>query len=382
MHGARAGRLPTRPGRRVLLQLGRCMATQDFTAAHDAFTKSEALFQACNDQWGATTALSKLGYLLINLRPSYAEAWRCLVQSVAGYRALSDEIGLSKALIDLSLAARYIRHIPESLALAREAYALAQASANPRMIAQAASNLGAALFWDNTYPEAYETLRSALEIAQELGDQAELSNYYYRLGNATAYLGRYAEARASYTSGLAVAQRVDDALETCEIQVALAWVALAEGNAREAFRLAEEAFALSVRLGESQLRWQALTISALAARRLGTSMRARVDTMAALRFGLSTQTTVLWGLCTAALLLADSGKPERAAEVVAFALQTHVMDNRLTQDFILRELRAILAALPPDVAAAARARGEGRDYWEAVAELLGELEAEGWESER
>lgn len=250
------------------------------------------------------------------------------------------------------------------------------------MIAQAASNLGAALFWDNTYPEAYETLRSALEIAQELGDQAELSNYYYRLGNATAYLGRYAEARASYTSGLAVAQRVDDALETCEIQVALAWVALAEGNAREAFRLAEEAFALSVRLGESQLRWQALTISALAARRLGTSMRARVDTMAALRFGLSTQTTVLWGLCTAALLLADSGKPERAAEVVAFALQTHVMDNRLTQDFILRELRAILAALPPDVAAAARARGEGRDYWEAVAELLGELEAEGWESER
>jgi hypothetical protein len=52
--------------------------------------------------------------------------------------------------------------------------------------------------------------------------------------------------------------------------------------------------------------------------------------------------------------------------------------NRVDRQIALDELRAIIAALPPEVAVTARARWAGRDVWEAGAELLAELEADGW----
>jgi len=41
-------------------------------------------------------------------------------------------------------------------------------------------------------------------------------------------------------------------------------------------------------------------------------------------------------------------------------------------------LAAIVAALPPDIAAAAQARGRARDLWATARELLAEVEAAGW----
>jgi len=43
-----------------------------------------------------------------------------------------------------------------------------------------------------------------------------------------------------------------------------------------------------------------------------------------------------------------------------------------------RELAAVVAALPADVAAAAEARGRARDLWATAEELPAELEAAGW----
>ena len=66
----------------VLLQLGRCVAYQDFVAARTAFTESQALFQAFGDQWSLATALLGLGDIANNLQ-GYDEAQRYLEQSVA-----------------------------------------------------------------------------------------------------------------------------------------------------------------------------------------------------------------------------------------------------------------------------------------------------------
>ena len=48
------------------------------------------------------------------------------------------------------------------------------------------------------------------------------------------------------------------------------------------------------------------------------------------------------------------------------------------QDIALREIQAIIDALPPQATATAQARWAGRDVWEAGYELLAELEAEDW----
>ena len=366
----------------VLLQLGHCAASQDFAAAHDAYSRSQALFETVGDQWGVATALAGLGWIAIELSTNYVLARQLLEQSVARYRAFGEQIGLGETLTKLSNAARYLGHIPESLALAREAYALAQASGNPHLIARSASNLGIALYWTTAKEEAYTTLRMALAITLEFSFQAELPNAYYRLGNAARGLGRYAEARVAYTRGLAAAQRLDDRLNICFILEGLSTVALAEGALAEALRLVEEAIATSIRLGEGQNQRLALRTGALAARHLGDVQRAEGYVVRGLRLALATRQ---WSAClgAAALLLADRGAPEYVAALFDYAGWTHLVKGDMWhEDMQMRELGAVVAALPPDVAAAARARWEGRDYWEALAELLAELEAEGWGSER
>lgn len=362
----------------VLLQLGRCLAKQDFNAAQSAFSGSQALFEVGGDQWGAAMALSELGAMIVDLSPDYPRARSYLEQSVARFRSLGEQIALSEALVNLSLAARYMGHEAESLTLGREAYALAQASDNLHLIAQAASNLGAALTWNSAYEEAQAMLHTALAITIELGHKAELPNVYFRLGNATMLLGRYADARALLASGLAVAQQVNDAAEICAILNALSSTALAEGAYQEALHLAKQTTAHSERLGEVWMRLTSYGISALAARGLGDRARARADAMTALRFALSTRLLAEWGVWAVALLQMDSGELVRAATTIALADLFPPISNRWIDDIGLGKLRASLASLPPEVLAVAQARWAQHDFFARLQELIAELAAEGW----
>jgi hypothetical protein len=107
-------------------------------------------------------------------------------------------------------------------------------------------------------------------------------------------------------------------------------------------------------------------------------MRARAEAVAALQFALATRTLDDSPLWAAGLLLADVGAPERVAEAFALCEQMYLADNILWRDIALRELRTIVAAVPPQAATAAQTRWVQRDYWAAQEELLTELEAVGW----
>jgi hypothetical protein len=77
----------------------------------------------------------------------------------------------------------------------------------------------------------------------------------------------------------------------------------------------------------------------------------------------------------AALLLADQGQQERAVELYALASQNpYVANSRWFEDIAGRHIVAVAATLPPEVVAAAEARGRGRDLWGTAEALLKELE--------
>jgi tetratricopeptide (TPR) repeat protein len=221
-------------------------------------------------------------------------------------------------------------------------------------------------------------LQTALEGTKKLGHRAELPGIYHSLGNTTLYLGRYAEARATYATGLAAAQAVSWVLDISAFLFGLTMAALAEGDHTEARALAEEAITISTRTGEEFALGVSLTLGALADRRLGEHTRARASIVIALRLVLPTGSPMHWAFWVVALLLADGGAPTRAAEAFALAEQNRREDNIWTQDIALREIGAVVAALPPHVAAATQARWVGRDIYEAGYELLAELEADGW----
>ena len=83
---------------------------------------------------------------------------------------------------------------------------------------------------------------------------------------------------------------------------------------------------------------------------------------------------LLTALPAVALLLVDADEAERAVELYALAsCHGYVANSRWFEDVAGKEIAAVAATLPPDVAAAAQERGKARDLWETAAELLQEL---------
>lgn len=77
-----------------------------------------------------------------------------------------------------------------------------------------------------------------------------------------------------------------------------------------------------------------------------------------------------------ALLLADSGEPERTVELYALATRyPFVAKSRWFEDVFGHRIDAVAATLPPEVVEAARERGRARDLKVMVQELLAEFEA-------
>jgi tetratricopeptide (TPR) repeat protein len=365
----------------VFLQIGRSSAEHDYATARRAFEQSQALYQALGNQSGAAAALLGLGISALNVDSDYDLAQRCLEQSLALHRTLEDRLGISEVLVNLSLNARYQGRVAESESFAREGYALACAIGNRRAIAQAGSNLGTVLYWNAKYEEAYELLRETLAIYLDLGDRQGLSTIYFRLGWAETFLGHYTEARATFMTTLAEARAISFALDIGSALEGLISIDVAEGAYADARTRGAEAIAIFTRLGEHFFLGLTHGLCALAARGMGDRQQARQHAVAALHAALPAR---VWratreALCVIALLLADSGAPERSAELSALAESEYkAWDNSWSQDIRLRELAAIVAALPPEIAQAAQERGRARDLWATARDLLAELEAAGW----
>lgn len=76
----------------------------------------------------------------------------------------------------------------------------------------------------------------------------------------------------------------------------------------------------------------------------------------------------------AALLLVDQGEQERGVECYALASRhPYVANSRWFEDVAGRYIGAVAETLPPEVVAAARARGRSRELWATAKEVLAEL---------
>jgi hypothetical protein len=81
-----------------------------------------------------------------------------------------------------------------------------------------------------------------------------------------------------------------------------------------------------------------------------------------------------------ALLLADEGEAGRAVELYSLLTKQWPMvaSSRWFYDLVGRIVESAATSLPPEVAAAAQARGRSLDLWQAVDDLIRELYELGW----
>ena len=351
----------------VLWRLGNLAAELGREDAQRLYRQSLALYRALEDSWGTSSVLEALGRIA-TFSGEGDTARHAFEESLELRLAQGDDQG-SYRVLSLNLAAA-----------AYQDQAGREPGESPVMLAPALHEVGLAI-GAGQFARAESLLAQRQRTREWTGvggsedlvdlvrafNQMHLGHYEAARGQAIACLARFRET--GYRWGI----------ERCCCYLGLA--ALATGASDEAQRLLQESIGLCRELRQWGHLGQALALMALVARAAGDLPQARQHLSEALRVAghVHDHETFLFQMIVVlamALLLADEGQTERAAELYALASRYPLMANsRLVEDLAGRQMAAVATRLPADAAAAAETRGRACDLEAALAELAAELGA-------
>ena len=221
-------------------------------------------------------------------------------------------------------------------------------------------------------------IEESYAICQALGTiSTPFIHAIVNIGWVKQHLGLYGQMRSHGERALALAQEVGDTIGIDLSCALIGRAALAEKKYAEAQDWLQQCVDLANHNGRTLGLNFTLVNLGLASYGLGDTRGARRQLSEALRIGPGTYDMRgnMHALLLGALLLAEQGKLVLAVEMHALALcYPFVANSRWCKDVVGRELAARAAALPAEIAAAARARGRASDIWLAAAALLDELE--------
>jgi len=365
----------------VLLQLGLVASEGPLADARRFFEESLALYQALKRRWDASHVLLWLGDLA-RYQADFAEARQHFQASLAIRSALGDRRGVAEVLIWDSHAAAELGQVDEAEALARQSYALHAELGDSVNRVFGLGELGAMLIWAGKYDEACSVLRHTLELYQDLGNRA--MNVYAQGWLAVALLGigQYEAARTLSQQATTQARELRGATSGLAFVLHYAgWVALTLGAYREAEALLEESVVLHRQTGSvGHFGWPLAQLG-YTHWLLDDTPRAQAELLEVIQTSVRQHafTPLLLALPAIALMLAAQDHTERAVELYALAWRHPLLANAQTFiDSFGQRLDAVVAALPPNIAGAAQARGRLLDLWETAAALEVELRERGW----
>jgi len=249
---------------------------------------------------------------------------------------------------------------------------------DPYFSEDARSRLGSILVFQGRFVEAYPLKEAVLAVVKEVvSDPAPAAYAVASLGDIDLHMGRYAEGRRKAEASLAYVQDGHYGWQIGIVLLYLGSAAMAEGAYVEAQRRLRDSLVQFQRTeAQAQVVWAYAALGGVAVLR-GHADEAFTQLLEALSL-LNEYRSFIAALCTlpyVALLLAQQGKEEQAAEVYALASRyAYVANSRFWEDVVGKHIAAAAATLPPEVTAAAQERGRARDLWATVEELLAELE--------
>jgi predicted ATPase/DNA-binding XRE family transcriptional regulator len=367
----------------VLLQLGLAASEGRLDDAHRFFEESLALYQALDRRWETSQVLLWLGDLC-RYQGAFEQARQHFRASLSIRTALGDRRGAAEVLIWDGHAAAELGQIDEAELLARRSRALHAELGGRANDVLGQGELGVMLIWAGKYDEACRELRQSLELYEDLGNHAMHIYVQGWLAVALLGIGHYEVAGALSRQATAQARELRGVQSGLAFMLHYAgWVALTLKAYSEAEALLQESVELHQQTGNAGHGSWPLAQLGYTHWLLGGTRRAQAELLDVIVISLKQRafTPLLLALPAIALILAEQGQTERAVELYALAWRYPLLANG--QGFIDsfgQRLDAVVAALPPAVAAAAQARGRLLDLWESAGVLLAELRAGGWGS--
>jgi tetratricopeptide (TPR) repeat protein len=353
---------------------------------HSSGTKEQArqlamqslpLYRALRDRWASAGVLSNLGFFA-QAMGQFDEAARSHREALAICRALGDQRGIARSLTEIGIALAHRGQFQEAERLIQESVTIERELGDRIHYAHGLSRLAHVSAWKGEFVKSLSLSEEGWSVLDELGASVQATNVLSQLGSAKAHLGQYDQAHVHLQQALALARVGGQRWAVGATLCFLGHVALAKEQYVDAQqRLRESADVFQKSGDRSDVGWP-LALLAGAARGLGRLPTARERLCEALQVSAEIRDvpTQMYALPVAALLLADLGEAERAVEIYALASRYgFVANSRLWEDIAGREIAALAATLPPDVVAAAQARGRARDLEATVKELLEGLTA-------
>jgi tetratricopeptide (TPR) repeat protein len=361
----------------VLLMLGQALVQISVGQAEELLVASLDIYRALDDKWGAAYALTQLAFVKW-LTSRYDEARRDGYESLE----LSRSVGsLGHTLMSMSwvmIIAATLGRIEELRQLECEYAALSRELGGLESAAIGFLTRANRLRLEGQHAEAAAQYGQVVEVYRQLGADILIARFTAFQAEASRWAGAYERARSQAHQVLDIAQeRGAPRLKICGIaSEVLGSVALAEGAWAEARPLfAGSADIYRENRAQDNL-GQVSGCLCYAEHRLGHRVEAGRHLRKALQVSVEvpTFTAVLYALSISAVLLADQGQVERAAELYALATRyPFVANSRWFEDVAGRPISAAAAALPPEAIAAAQERGRARELEATMRELLVEL---------
>ena len=365
----------------VLLQLGLVAEEGALEDARHCFEESLALYQTLKRRWEASHVLLWLGDLS-RFQGAYAEARQHFRASLAIRTALGDRHGVAEVLLWDSHVAADSGQVDEAEMLARQSYAIYEELGDPANRAFGLGELAVRLMYAGKYDEAGRVLGQSLDLYEDLGNRAMCAYVQGWLAVACLGTGEYTAAHSLSQQAMSQARELPGATSSLAFVLHYAgWVALTLGAYHEAEALLAESVVLHRQTGNAGLLGWPLAQLGYTHWLLGDKQRAQAELLEVIEAAVRHHAflALILALPAIALILATQDHTERAVELYALAWRHPVLANAQTFiDSFGQRLDAVVAALPPDIANAAQARGRLLDLWETAAMQDAELRACGW----
>ena len=321
----------------------------EYQMAQQRFQESMTISQETGNQADLAAALFGLGLVIYNLA-EFSQARDCYQESLTLYRTLGYQLGIARVL----------------------------------------DKLGMIAFAEGQYSESEQYYLESIALFKEVGDQLGIAQTLGGLGLAAWVQGeaRLVEAKQLFEESLAICGEIGHRFMTV---VGLAWLGQIN-NGAAAYQAAQQHFrkavALSREIGLRETLAWSLNGLGEAACGLGDFRSARHTLSESLTIALDIQNPfdALEALAYWATLLtkedhlaadpdpAGAVKTEHVLELLALAIN-HPANLQYVRDKAARLMADLSAELPPDIVAAAQARGQARDLWATAEAALAEIQA-------
>jgi predicted ATPase/DNA-binding SARP family transcriptional activator len=287
-------------------------------------------------------------------------------------KAADDRWTCTYALYLLGVTAHMQGRYPEAQQLLQQGIAIADDIGEARNKAWGLLGLGGYVSDEGEYRRAEALTREGLRILQELGDRVGTTYALLYLGEVAIALRDYALARRCFQDSLAIANETDSVryFEAWSLN-GLAAIALALGHYAEARRIFTDSVRICEDVGVPSVTVTALTGLGNVSCVLGEYGQSRACFCRALKRTIGGGSIhrvpeVLTGLAD---LLVREGGGERAAELLGL-IRHHPASPYAVRERAKRLLTEVAVELPPQMVAAATARGEAQELADAVANIL------------